>query len=247
MWLKDDIMTWICSSECFNLTLICSVTTTGAQRGHSCVWQLGEHENIRRGRKLPQCSFLSVVFGGRPRCRSWSEVAVWAGRAGRSGPARPEKTREFEMYKTSFGSLLFPESRRDETQSFIGDVVTHSAFTAVLTAFSGSVRRERRAWRKQLRRCFHLWNRSHRQKHLTWRQTKESRELRGRVSGAETRGCRVLLCDIRARCGWCFGSVELSQQPLVPSSSLWDIRAVNIRGLCENQDVLLTKIIQNKG
>lgn len=126
MWLKDDIM-WPGSAppSVFNLTLICSATTTGARRGHSCVWQLDEHENIHRGRKLPQCSFLSVVFGERlpsrgasPDPRSRCGRAEFRAGAGRSGPARPGKTREFKMFKTSFSSLLFPDRRWDETQSF---------------------------------------------------------------------------------------------------------------------------------
>ena len=117
MWLKDDIM-WPGSAppSVFSLTLICSATTTGARRGHSCVWQLDKHENIHQGRKLPLCNFLSVVFGGRPPSRgahpgprSRCGRAEFRAGAGRSGPARPGKTREFKKYKTSFSSLLFPD------------------------------------------------------------------------------------------------------------------------------------------
>lgn len=62
-------------------------------------------------------------------------------------PGKPESLRSTKRPSVVFCSLIVAS---------IGDLVTHSPLTSVLAAFSGSVRRERRAWRKQLRRCFDL-------------------------------------------------------------------------------------------
>lgn len=66
-------------------------------------------------------------------------------------PGKPESLRCSKHHSVVFCSPIVDEMK---PKASIGDLVMHSALTPVLTAFSGSVRRERRAWRKLLRRCF---------------------------------------------------------------------------------------------